>query len=89
MLSAVEIDWPMWEPLIEERGVEIDRPRGTDHPRYPGWTYPLDYGYIPGTIAADGHEVMFFCGLLRRPCCSSHPSGLTATATKSSSCSGT
>jgi inorganic pyrophosphatase len=24
--------------------------------------YPLDYGYVPGTLAADGHEVDVFRG---------------------------
>jgi inorganic pyrophosphatase len=57
-----EIDWHRFELLIESRGVEIDRPKGTDHPRYPGWTYPLDYGFIPGTVGGDGKEVDVFCG---------------------------
>lgn len=58
----MEIDWAWWERLIEDQGIEIDRPRGTDHPRYPGWTYPLDYGYIPGTTGGDGRPVDVFVG---------------------------
>ncbi len=58
----MSVDWASWERLIRERGVEIDRARGTEHPRYPGWTYPLDYGFIPGTIGGDGREVDVFCG---------------------------
>jgi inorganic pyrophosphatase len=57
-----QIDWNYWEQLIRRRGVEIDRPKGSDHPRYPGWVYPLDYGFIPGTKASDGSEVDVFRG---------------------------
>ncbi len=61
-MTSLEIDWERWERLIGERGVEIDRRRGSDHPSYPGWTYPLDYGFVPGTVAPDGAEIDVFCG---------------------------
>ena len=32
----------------------IDRPMGTYHPRHPDLYYPVNYGEIPGVIAADG-----------------------------------
>lgn len=56
------VDWEHWDRLIAERGVEIDRPKGTAHPRYPEWVYPLDYGFIPGTVGGDDREVDVFCG---------------------------
>ena len=31
----------------------IDRPIGSAHPLYPDLIYPINYGYIPGTMAAD------------------------------------
>ena len=34
----------------------IDRPLGTYHPRHPDLYYPVNYGFIPGVIAADGDE---------------------------------
>jgi len=34
----------------------IDRPFGEPHPKW-GYTYPLNYGYVPGTCAPDGSEV--------------------------------
>lgn len=58
----MQIDWRHWEHLICERGIEIERPRGSDHPRYPGWTYPLDYGFVPGTVGGDGQPVDVFVG---------------------------
>jgi inorganic pyrophosphatase len=60
--NGMSIDWTHWEQLITARGITIDRPRGTDHPRYTGWTYPLDYGFIPETKGGDGHPVDVFVG---------------------------
>ena len=59
--SAV-LDWSAWEGLLRERGVILDRPRGSAHPRYPDMIYPLDYGYIPGTDGGDGDEIDVFVG---------------------------
>lgn len=36
--------------------VTIDRPLGSHHPRYRDIIYPINYGYIAGTMAADGEE---------------------------------
>ena len=36
--------------------VEIDRPKGSLHPRF-GFIYEVNYGFIPGTQAGDGHEI--------------------------------
>ena len=36
--------------------VKVDRPIGTKHPQYPN-IYPVNYGYIPGTISGDGKEL--------------------------------
>lgn len=37
--------------------VIIDRPLGSCHPKHPDICYPINYGYIEGTMAADGEEV--------------------------------
>ena len=37
--------------------VTVDRPMGSRHPRYPDLYYPINYGYISGTVAADGEEI--------------------------------
>ncbi len=42
--------------------IKIDRPRGSRHPRYPELIYPLDYGYLEGTLAQDGGGVDLFLG---------------------------
>ena len=36
--------------------VIIDRPLGSYHPEYPDLYYPINYGYIEGTLAPDGEE---------------------------------
>ncbi len=37
--------------------VVIDRPMGSTHPRHSDMVYPINYGYIPGTMAPDGHPI--------------------------------
>lgn len=36
--------------------VKMDRPLGSKHPKYE-LIYPINYGYIEGTIAGDGNEI--------------------------------
>lgn len=36
--------------------VVIDRPNNSRHPKY-GFKYPLNYGFIPNTLANDGMEI--------------------------------
>ena len=36
--------------------VVIDRPMGSKHPGYPT-VYPINYGFVPGTLAGDGEEL--------------------------------
>lgn len=36
--------------------VKIDRPLGSVHPKH-GFVYPVNYGYIPGTVSGDGEEL--------------------------------
>lgn len=43
-------------------GLEIDRPRGSVHPRYPEVIYPLDYGHLLGTKGSDGDPVDIWVG---------------------------
>ena len=36
--------------------VTVDRPLGSCHPEYRDMRYPVNYGYIAGTMAPDGEE---------------------------------
>jgi inorganic pyrophosphatase len=44
--------------------VVIDRPQGSRHPRDPDQIYPIDYGYLEGTVAADGGGIDVWRGSL-------------------------
>ncbi len=44
--------------------MRIDRPRGTAHPRYPDYIYPLDYGYLEGSTSMDGDGIDVWVGSL-------------------------
>ena len=56
--------WSSLDQLVSQSSVTIDRPKGTAHPRYPDFIYPLDYGYLEGTKAADGNEIDVWRGTL-------------------------
>jgi len=44
------------EFLGKEVVVEVDRPLGTKHPKH-DYKYPVNYGFIKGTMAPDGAEL--------------------------------
>ena len=44
------------EYLDMELDIEIDRPFGSKHPKH-GFIYPVNYGYVPGTVSGDGEEL--------------------------------
>lgn len=46
--------WQALDRLVAECETVIDRPKGTAHPRWPEFVYPLDYGYLRGTSSMDG-----------------------------------
>jgi ADP-ribose pyrophosphatase YjhB (NUDIX family) len=56
--------WLKLDALVASCPLRIDRPRGSTHPRYPEFTYPLDYGYLEGSKAADGGGVDVWVGTL-------------------------
>ena len=47
--------------------VEIDRPIGSRHPRFEALVYPVNYGYVPGTMAPDGQEIDAYVLGVHRP----------------------
>ena len=46
--------WQTLSTLVSGSEIVIDRPKGSTHPRYSDFIYPLDYGYLKGTTAMDG-----------------------------------
>ena len=45
--------WSSLEKIVDNSRIVIDRPKGTAHPRYPDFIYPVDYGYLEGTTSMD------------------------------------
>ena len=54
--------WDYLENLVVSSPLKIDRPKGARHPRYPEMIYPLDYGFLAGTLAADGGGIDVWLG---------------------------
>jgi len=43
--------------LLQKVHVQIDRPLGSRHPEYPENIYPVNYGFLPGTVSGDDEEI--------------------------------
>jgi inorganic pyrophosphatase len=54
--------WQTMIELLESGSIVLDRPKGKAHPRYPEMIYPLDYGYLENTSAADGGGIDVWIG---------------------------
>ena len=63
-MSDAEGFWNTLDRLVAESAVRIDRPKGSAHPRFPEFVYPLDYGYLDGTLGGDGHGIDVWRGSL-------------------------
>ncbi len=48
--------FPPPSPIGRWVHVTVDRPLGSTHPKHPQMMYPVNYGFIPGTLAPDGEE---------------------------------
>ncbi len=56
--------WEYLRKLVTSSEIVIERPKGSEHQRYPQGTYPADYGYLSGTLAMDGGGVDIWIGTL-------------------------
>ncbi|MEH2053770.1 hypothetical protein [Nostoc sp.] len=56
--------WFKLDQLVALSNLQIDRPKGTLHPRYPSFVYPLDYGYLENTRSGDGADIDVWIGSL-------------------------
>jgi inorganic pyrophosphatase len=48
--------------MVEESKIVVNRPKGSHHPKFPGFIFPLDYGYLSGTTGGDGKEIDVWIG---------------------------
>jgi inorganic pyrophosphatase len=56
--------WRRLDELVARCDLMMDRPKGSAHPRYPSFLYPLDYGYLEGSRSADGDGIDVWIGSL-------------------------
>jgi inorganic pyrophosphatase len=56
--------WRAFDEMVAASHIKIDRPRGSTHPRYPDFIYPLDYGFLEGTTSGDGGGIDVWVGSL-------------------------
>jgi len=54
--------WQLLDRLVSRNRLVLDRPKGAEHPRFPGQQYPLDYGYLEGTTTVDGGGIDIWIG---------------------------
>lgn len=62
MHSADQGFWEALESLAARSEIVIDQPRGSAHPRYPGFVYEPDYGYLKNTSSMAGAGSTFGSG---------------------------
>jgi len=56
--------WSTLDQLVATCQWCVDRPKGTAHPRYPSFVYPIDYGYLADTRSPDGNGIDIWVGSL-------------------------
>lgn len=54
--------WNMLDRMVEKYEIKIDRPKGSAHPKYKDYIYPLDYGFLDGTKSSDGDGIDIWVG---------------------------
>ena len=56
--------WETLDRFVTSSEVVVERPAGSGDPRFTGFVYPFDYGYLEGTGAVDGEGVDVWLGSL-------------------------
>lgn len=54
--------WTALDQLVNQSEIVIDRPKGTAHPRYPDFIYPVNYGFLKCTTSMDGAGIDVWVG---------------------------
>ena len=64
--------WLALDQLVATSNLIVDRPKGSPHPRYPSFRYPMDYGYLQGTRSPDRDGIDVWIGSLTRLSLAAH-----------------
>lgn len=62
IMAREGFQWNAWERIIRDNGIVIDRASGRPHPKFSDIVYPIDYGYVRGTVSSDHDELDIFVG---------------------------
>ncbi len=62
MISYNEEFWKALDELVNKSEIVIDRPKGSKHPKFPDFIYPVDYGYLKDTASMDGPGIDVWIG---------------------------
>lgn len=54
--------WSALDQLVQSSEIVIDRPKGSAHPKFPDFIYPIDYGYLKDTSSMDGEGIDIWVG---------------------------
>ena len=54
--------WKAVEKIVSDSEIVIDRPKGSSHPRFPGFSYKVDYGYLAETASMDNGGIDVWVG---------------------------
>lgn len=54
--------WDAIDSLISDSEIVVDRPKGSAHPKYAVFIYPVDYGYLKNTSSMDGSGIDIWIG---------------------------
>ena len=61
-LLSAHFRWEAWEQAVSGIDIVLDRPHRSTHPRFRDIVYPMDYGYLSGTLSTDGEGLDVFMG---------------------------
>lgn len=61
--------WTHLDQLVTESEIIIDRPKNSPHPDHDDAIYPLDYGYLAGTMSGDGAGIDVWVGEQEKRVC--------------------
>lgn len=54
--------WSALDKLVSDSKIIIDRPKGSHHPKYSDFIYPVDYGYLENTSSMDSSGIDIWKG---------------------------